>query len=63
MFLLEFLDHQNCLIVQVAVHLSEVDIQILGMIPRVVICPRYLWNVQNDLNLWKIRPNVSGNIP
>jgi len=35
----------------------------LGMVPRIVIYPRYLWNVQNDLNLWKIRPNAFGNIP
>ena len=34
-----------------------------GMVPCAVIYARYLWNVQNDLNLRKILPNVSGDIP
>ena len=37
--------------------------QFSWMVPCAVIHARYLWNVQNDLNLRKIQPNVSGNIP
>ncbi|MGP8320457.1 MAG: hypothetical protein ACT6FD_06690 [Methanosarcinaceae archaeon] len=50
-------------LIELSVTKIEQRYQFSWMVPCAVIHARYLWNVQNDLNLRKIQPNVSGNIP